>query len=168
MWESYKLAAYIRLTPYAEMLLVGSCSPEHNSGDLIANYISKRFRKFVILVFTCENFHIQTERKEIKEFPKFQRKSEEEITNGLRCFLAERIEERLDEQYLLLDSDDLWEVFYASQYLSQRQNLKLYHRDIPKYMYRKANMKIEEDFYTKVTDKHKNNQKLDKFLSKEK
>lgn len=168
IWESYKLSAYIRLIPFREMLLVGSCSPEHDTGELIAAYLSKRFHNFVILIFTDQHHYIKTERVDIKEFPTFQEPNKEAIIANLRTFLDEKIEDCLDEQYLLSNSDDLWEVFYESQYLSQRQNIKLYRRDVPKYMYNKAGMLIEEKFYDKIANKTKRNKKLDNFLAGEK
>ena len=162
--ESYKLSAYVRLKPFAEMILLGNCFPEHNTGDMIAKYVSHRFQKFLILIFTNKDYHIATERAEITNLPDFSGKSTDDIIKNVRAFVSECHTERLSDDYLAMNTDDLWEVFYETQYLSQRKNLKLYHKDIPKYMFEKANMKIEKDFYDKTNNKHRKNKTLDKFV----
>ena len=162
--ESYKLSAYVRLTPLSEMILFGSCLPEHNTGSMIAEYITKRYHNFLILIFTDKDFHLATERVDISELPTFSGKTNEEIIEKIRNFAVSIFDDRLDEKYLLLNADDLWEVFYETQFLSQRENLKLYHRAIPKYMFNKAGMSIEEEFFKKVTNKNKQNTTLDKYI----
>lgn len=162
--ESYKLSAYVRLTPLSEMILFGSCLPEHNTGSMIAEYISKRYQNFLILIFTDKDFYLASERVDISKLPTFSGKTNEEIIEKVRIFSMSIFDDRLDEKYLLLNADDLWEVFYETQFLSQRENLKLYHRAIPKYMFRKAGMSLEEEFYKKVTDKNKQNATLDKYI----
>ena len=49
--EIHLLSAYMRLKPYPEMVLTGSCKPEHNIVYYIAKSIAKRFDQFIIVVF---------------------------------------------------------------------------------------------------------------------
>lgn len=166
IWESYKLSAYVRLTPYPEMVLSGKCSPEHDTGQMIAEYLADRFRNFVVIIFTDTRCFFATKRDEIEDFPDIQEMGEQAVISEIRSFAKRSFSERLGKEYLKMDCNGLWEEFYETQYLSQRKNLKLFHRDIPKYMFKKAGMKIEESFYKKVTSKLRNNQTLDDYIEK--
>ena len=90
------------------------------------------------MIFTDKDFHLTTKRTDISEFPAFTGKTNKEIIEKVRNFAISIFDDSFDEKYLLLNADDLWEVFYETQYLSQRWNLKLFHREIPKYLFDKA------------------------------
>ena len=65
------------------------------------------------------------------------------------------------------EGDFLWKKYYETQFLEQRLNTKLFHRFIPKYALDKAEMKIENDFLAKITEKTKKNSTLDEYLKQE-
>jgi len=163
LFEVYKLGCYVRLTPYPEMILIGEVEPEHDSGYLIAFWLADRFRKFIVLIFTSNGYNAITKRTDLQSIPKFTGDKERIITQ-IREFASNSYNDRLHEDFIQLDGDKLWKDYYETQFLSQRLNLKAYHRDIPKYMFKKAGMEIEREFFDIVTDKHKKNRKLDEFL----
>ena len=158
------LASFMRMKPYPEMLLVGKCEIEHHTGQLIAYSLSRRFDMFVVLVFVEDNFYLATERKDISKFPDLEFTNESEVVRNIREFLGNCFEERLAPDLVREDGDLLWEKYYETQFLEQRINVKQFRRFIPKYVMKKANMKVESEFYKKAVANSKNNKILEDFL----
>jgi len=164
--EIHLVSAYMRLKPYREMILVGCCKPEHDVSYLIAKSIAKRFDKFIIVVFTQNNFAIVSNRRDIPEFPSFQGSSRDAIIGSVRAFASLNIDERLPKDVVIEEGDDLWKIYYETQFLEQRLNPKLFHKFIPKYALEKAEMKIERKFLSKVYEKNKKSSNLDDYFEK--
>ncbi len=165
--EIHLLSAYTRLKPYPELLLVGRCRIDHNTGSLIVKSLSKRFKGFVILLLTQERHFLATLRKDLPAFPKFDGDSEEVIKN-IRDFIGRFCDLRISGDLFLEEGDFLWEKYYETQFLEQRSNTRLFRKFIPKYAMEKANMKIEKDFYEKTVEKPKEKKTLDDFIVKSK
>ncbi len=163
--EIHLLSAYLRLQPYQEMILVGSCKPEHNSVYFIAKTIAKRFDQFIIVIFSSSDFAVVSNRRDIPHFPNFSGSSREDIINSVRDFAARNITQKLPEDLILDEGDLLWEKYYETQFLEQRLNPKLFHKFIPKYAIEKAEMKIEGKFLKKIEHQSKKEcSTLDSFL----
>ena len=158
------LTSFMRMKPYPEMLLVGRCELEHHTGQLIADSLSRRFNMFVVLILFKDNFYLATERRDIARFPRFKWSSENTLINDIRRFLENCFEERLALDLVREDGDLLWEKYYETQFLEQRLNTRQFRRFVPKYVMKKANMKIEKDFYEKIIVNSKNNRNLDDFF----
>ena len=158
------LASFMRMKPYPEMLLVGKCELEHHSGQFIADSLSRRFNLFVILVCVRDDYYLATEREDVTEFPDLHGNIENEIIRYTREFLANCYDVRLDPDLVREDGDLLWENYYETQFLEQRLNIKQFRRFIPKYIMKKANMKVESDFYEKSVVNSKNNRNLEDFF----
>ncbi|MCG3225962.1 MAG: DUF4130 domain-containing protein [Candidatus Heimdallarchaeota archaeon] len=164
--EIHQLSAYIRLKPLPEMLLVGKCHPDHKTGHLIAKSLAKRFGNFIILVITPNDNYLATERTDILIIPEFKEQDEKILIHQIREFADKILTERLPVEFLLEDGDFLWEQYYETQFLEQRLNKRLFHRFIPKYVMKKANMNIEKKFYEDVLEKPEETRTLDNFFKK--
>ncbi len=163
--EVYKVSGFIRLMPYPEMLLVGHCQLEHNSGSLIAQWLASRYEKFIILIIADEKVFLQSKRMDIKEFNNNQYDKTEKIIEEIRKVLAPLVADTLPFEYTSLDFDAMWEEYYHTQFLEHRLNLKQFHSFLPKYFFKKAFMKTEKDFYEKIMEKKKKTKTLDYFLN---
>lgn len=163
--ETYLLTAYTRLKPYPELLLVGECKTDHNTGSLIAKSLSERFKGFIILLFTQEKHFLATLRKNLPVFPEFYGDTEEVIKN-VRNFIGRFSDLRISRDLLLEEGDFLWEKYYETQFLQQRLNTRLFHKFIPKHAMEKANMIIEKKFYEKIVKDSKEKKTLDDFIMK--
>ena len=163
--EIHLLTAYTRLKPYPELLLVGRCRTDHNTGPSIAKSLSRRFKGFIILLLTPKKHFLATVRKDIPAFPEFEGESEE-IIKKVRDFISTFCDVRLSKDILLEEGDFLWEKYYETQFLEQRLNTRLFRKFIPKYAMEKANMKIEKEFYEKIVEKRKEKKNLDDFFKK--
>ena len=163
--EIHLLSAYTRLKPYPELLLVGHCKTDHNTGSLIAKSLSKRFKGFIILLFTQERHFLTTLRRDLPDFPDYYGDSEEIIKN-VRDFISRFCDMRISTDLLIEEGDFLWEKYYETQFLEQRLNTRLFRNFIPKYAMEKANMKIEREFYEKIEEKLKKTKTLDDFIKK--
>ncbi|TFG10380.1 DUF4130 domain-containing protein [Candidatus Heimdallarchaeota archaeon] len=164
--EIHLISAYMRLKPLPEMILVGKCKPEHDVVYFIAKSIAKRFDQFIIVVFAHDNFAIVSNRRDIPEFPSFQGSSRESILESVRAFARLNIDYTLPEDIVLEEGAILWENYYATQFLEQRLNPKLFHKFIPKYALEKAEMEIESKFLSKVYSDNKKSANLDDYFEK--
>ena len=162
--EVHLLSAYMRLKPYSEMLLVGECNPEHDTCYLITKSLARRFDKFIVIVFTESIFSVATNRRDLPTFPQFSGSSKDEVIINVREYAKETIRDSFSEDIFLEDGDFLWENYYETQFLEQRLNVKLFHKFIPKYTLKKANMKLEKEFYEKVVEQRKEKHTLDFFF----
>ena len=107
--EIHLLSAYLRLKPYPEMVLVGSCKPEHNVVYFVAKSIVKRFDQFIVVIFTEDNFAVVSNRKDLPKFPEFKGDSKEALISSIREFAKLNIHQRLPEDIFLEEGDFLWE-----------------------------------------------------------
>ncbi|NPD87265.1 MAG: DUF4130 domain-containing protein [Asgard group archaeon] len=164
--EIHHLSAYIRLKPFPEMLLVGKCRPDHKTGHLIAKSLARRFGNFIIVVITPSNNYLATERLDIANIPEFKEHNKKNLIDQVREFADKTLTERIPEEFLLDDGDFLWEQYYETQFLEQRLNTRLFHRFIPKYVMKKANMDIEKKFSEEVLEKPEETKTLDSFFKK--
>ena len=163
--EIHLLSAYTRLKPYPELLLVGQCKTDHNTGLSVAKSLSRRFKGFIILILTQERYFLATLRKDLPAFPEFKGEFEE-VIEKIRVFIGRFCNLRISKNLLLEDGDFLWEKYYETQFLEQRLNTRLFRKFIPKYAMEKANMKIEKEFYERVVEKPKKTKTLDDFIMK--
>ncbi len=162
--EVHLLSAYMRLKPFPEMVLVGEYNPEHDTCNLIAKSLAKRFDRFIIVVFSNSSFSVVTNRKDLSEFPQFKGSSKKTIVEQVRDFAKHSITDGFPTDAFIEDGDFLWEKYYETQFLEQRLNVKLFRKFIPKYALEKANMKIEKEFYEKVVEQRKEKHTLDYFF----
>ena len=163
--EIHLLSAYTRLKPFPELLLVGQCKTDHNTGLSIAKTLSRRFKGFIILIFTQERYFLTTLRKDLPKFPDFKGEYEE-VIRKVRNFIGRFCNLRISSNLLLENGEFLWEKYYETQFLEQRLNTRLFRKFIPKHAMEKANMKIEREFYERIVEKPKETKTLDDFIMK--
>ena len=163
--EIHLLSAYMRLKPYSEMVLVGECNTEHNTCYLIAKSLARKFDRFIIVVFTNNNFSIASNRINLPKFPQFEDKTRQDIIDKVRIFAKKAIKDDLPDDIFLENGDLLWEKYYETQFLEQRLNVKLFRKFIPKYALEKANMNIEKEFFEKTIEKRGEKKTLDSFFN---
>ena len=98
--------------------------------------------------------------------PELKEQNEKILIDQIREFTDKTLTERLPVEFLLENGDFLWEQYYETQFLEQRLNTRLFHRFIPKYVMKKANMDIEKKFYEDVLEKPEETRTLDSFFKK--
>lgn len=162
--EIQLISSYLRLKPFPEMVLVGSCKPEHDTLYFIGKSIARRFDKFIIIVFSENDFTVVSNRKDLPPFPDFKCNSREELISSVRSFVKNAINERISSDIILEGGDFLWKQYYSTQFLKQRLNIKLFRKFIPKYAIKKANMTLERDFFERITKHSKEKCTLERFF----
>ena len=118
----------------------------------------------VVLIFVEEKYFIATEREDVTQFPNLLDNAENSVVRSICDFLGNCFEERLAPDLVREDGDLLWEKYYETQFLEQRLNVKQFRRFIPKYVMKKANMKVESEFFDKAVVNSKNNTSLEDFF----
>jgi len=151
------------------MILTGHIQPVHSVEDLILEFFYNRFPKYAIILFSGKKNktymispkQISDDLKKLKII-KYSIEKDYLIGNSnlklkkvlsiISPILAKynSINPLLDKE---LDSKELFESFYESQFIKSRENLRLFNHNMPKKYQEKKDMEIERIFRTKTLDK---------------
>jgi probable DNA metabolism protein len=145
--EIYRMRGFVRLEPIGENVLYGYLKPKHKTGREICSYFARKFSNTLIVlgnhyqswISLCAN-------------------------NDLMNAEGNGLEQTIDELKRIYadskNSDDIrsiWNVYYSSQYISERRNILAFHRRMPKHSMKGVNLEIEHN---------KNGLKLDDFFNR--
>lgn len=135
--QVHKLNAFARFKCYPEMLLFSELRdpPEWAISDSL-DHFAHRFPTFVIAFFCKGRLWARTWRKDTLVPSKKVFANANEAIRWLRTALAEQFDERID-----VDNDEAeqaYGVFYKSQYISSRRNLKMQKKLMPSFFYERG------------------------------
>ncbi len=151
--EFWRLRALTRLDLSEHGILFGEINPEYQIEDLIVKWFGERFPLFIIaleskprhgvFLFNPELPHIIFSKTHLKDV----------ITD---------IEQYLPKNPLLKDivkfSEELWDRYYASQYIPTRKNLKLFVNRLPRKYLKWSSLATEARFGNRCLDEYINNE----------
>jgi len=160
---------FTRLKIEENKILTGYIQPVHSVEDLILEFFYNRFPKYAIILFSGKKNktymispkQISDDLKKLKII-KYSIEKDYLIGNSnlklkkvlsiISPILAKynSINPLLDKE---LDSKELFESFYESQFIKSRENLRLFNHNMPKKYQEKKDMEIERIFRTKTLDK---------------
>ena len=160
---------FTRLKIEENKILTGYIQPVHSVEDLILEFFYNRFPKYTIILFSVKKNktymispkQISDDLKKLKII-KYSIEKDYLIGNSnlklkkvlsiISPILAKynSINPLLDKE---LDSKELFESFYESQFIKSRENLRLFNHNMPKKYQEKKDMEIERIFRTKTLDK---------------
>ncbi len=121
--ELMKLTCYLRLRINPHSILYASHTPMHAiEGSLVAHF-SYRFPKFVIVLGSKRGTFIGRNRS----ISQSDRPMQEILTALEKQFPVDPILHELQAT-----DDNIWEAFYKSQYVKEKDNPVLFRRNVPK------------------------------------
>lgn len=120
--EIHRMRGYVRFNNINEKILFGYMKPENKIGRLITDIFAKRFQENVIILgnekkvwvsYYSENiYHRHEESRNLSE-----------IVEEVKSIIRNNQE---------TDTKKIWEVYYNSQYIKERENHKLFYKNMPR------------------------------------
>jgi len=142
--EIHRMRGFIRFNSLNENILFGYMKPENKIGRLITDIFAKRFQENVIILGNEKKVWISYYSKNIYH-------RHEESRN-----LSQIVEEvkKLINNYKEIDTNKIWEVYYNSQYIKERENHKLFYKNMPRKHLKSAGNDIELRLNSSTLDEY--------------
>ena len=159
--EAHRLKVFTRLELFPEMLLFAEIEPRAQVMENVMKFFAYRFPTFVIALYekNSKKLWIASNRKDFSIFASKKIDSVYETLQNLRKTLANTFAERMD---LSIEwSEEFFPVFYDSQFIESRKNLKIANHMMPSYFLSKE---LHEFKALKAAKKTKPNTSLKEFV----
>ncbi|MCC7573077.1 MAG: DUF4130 domain-containing protein [Candidatus Methanofastidiosum sp.] len=142
--EIHRARGFVRFNSINDKVLFGYIKPEHNIGRLVADIFARRFQKNIIILGNEHKVWV----------------SYYSNMSYLRYETSKSLNEIIEEVKFLVNSDaemnieKIWEVYYKSQFVKERENHKLFYKNMPKKHLKSAGNNIELRLNTKTLDEY--------------
>lgn len=142
--EIHRMRGFVRFNSINDKILFGYMKPEHKIGRLVTDIFARRFQKNLIILgndhrvwasYYSDNFYKRYE----------DSRSLDEIIEKVKLLIES------DEE---VDIEKIWQVYYESQYIKERENHKLFYKNMPKKHLKSTGNNIELRLNTKTLDEY--------------
>jgi hypothetical protein len=133
--EIYRMRAFVRLKPLDSQVLYGYMKPRHKTGGDICRFFAQR-SPFTIIVLgnSLESWiSLCAGGRVLQGNSGSLEQTLEEISGVLGGVKKDR------------DPEEVWKVYYSSQYSPERRNIKAFHRRMPRDSLDRAGLKLEQN-----------------------
>ena len=118
--EIHRGKSFTRLKVSRNKILYGSLKVRHKVEDLVVRFFAHRFPGFIIILESWRGCYIYGGQFKALVF------TEEGLKNALEGLVGDSAK---DEDS---NPEKVWEEFYSSQYIPERENLRLFAKNMPK------------------------------------
>ena len=133
--EIYRMRAFVRLKPLDDRVLYGYLKPKHKTGDDICRLFARRSPFTIIIlgnsleswISLCAGGRVLQDNSGSLE------QTLEEISSVLGRVEKDR------------DLEEMWKVYYSSQYSPERRNIKAFHRRMPRNVLNRVGLELEQN-----------------------
>lgn len=144
--EIHRMRGFIRLKPLGANVLYGYIKPRHKIGSYIAERFAWRNPGAIIVLGNgSESWISLCLNDEGRIFCGHGKGLAETLENIKSAFSCSK--DREGE-----DAEDIWNIYYQSQYCPERRNIKAFHRRMPRSALASAGLKIEQNKNGKTLD----------------
>jgi len=133
--EIYRMRAFVRLKPLEDRVLYGYLKPRHKTGGDICRFFARR-SPFTIIVLgnSLESWiSLCAGGRVLQGNSGSLERTLEEISGVLGRVEKDR------------DLEEVWKVYYSSQYSPERRNIKAFHRRMPRNALDGAGLELEQN-----------------------
>ncbi|MBI4020808.1 MAG: DUF4130 domain-containing protein [Candidatus Aenigmarchaeota archaeon] len=121
--EHMRLTCYLRLAINPHGILHASHTPRHRIEDLLVRHFLYRFPRYTIVLASARGTFIGWDRQ-------IARSDQPLETVLARLEQSQPVDPLLQE--LKATDDGIWEAFYRSQYVKEKENPQLFRRNVPR------------------------------------
>lgn len=169
MGESHRMKAFVRLAPQGEAVLYGFMKPRHRIGEHICDSFARRNEGTIIVLGNGRESWIALSREgriwRDRAGGMAETLEKLRLMAALQCGQDGSGEERAtacdcngkDPCNDISGVEDLWQVYYDSQYCPERKNLAAFKRNMPRRDQEAAGLRLVQK---------KKNATLDEFIEK--
>ena len=133
--EVYRMRAFVRLKPLGNQVLYGYLKPKHKTGDDICRFFARR-SPFTIIVLgnSLESWiSLFAGGRVLQGNSGSLEQTLEEISGVFGGVEKDR------------DPEEVWKIYYSSQYSPERRNIKAFHRRMPRDALDRAGLELEQN-----------------------
>ncbi len=142
--EIHRIRGFVRFNSIGNKILFGYIRPENKIGRLVTDIFAKRFQKNIVILGN-EN-KVWASYYSDKAYKRYEdSKNLNELLDEVR-FLVKSDKE--------IDIEKIWKVYYDSQYIKERENHKLFYKNMPKKYLKSTGNNIEGRLNTKTLDEY--------------
>ena len=130
--EIHLMRGFVRLKPVGERVLYGYLKPQHDIGEIVCYFLSKRFPNTVVILGNNSRTWISV----------YDGKRSYKKEGGALTRTVEDLRELMEMDGEEVEVENLWETYYWSQYCDDRRNIKYYKANMPKKYQDAAGIKV--------------------------
>lgn len=133
--EVYRMRAFVRLKPLGNQVLYGYLKPKHKTGDDICRFFARRSPFTIIVLGNSLEIWISlfAGGRMLQGSSGSLEQTLEEISGVLGGVEKDR------------DPEEVWKIYYSSQYSPERRNIKAFHRSMPRDALDRAGLELEQN-----------------------
>ena len=140
--EIHRMRGFVRFDSINDKVLFGYMNPEHKIGRLVTDIFARRFQKNIVILGNDHKVWVSYYSE--KSYKRYEEsKSLNEIVAEVRSLIDSNNE---------VDISKIWQVYYDSQYIKERENHKLFYKNMPKKHLKSTGNNIELRLNTKTLD----------------
>lgn len=137
--EIHRMRSFVRLKPLGPNILYGYMKPRHRIGAYVCDLFALRSKNTIIILGNSTESWVSLclDQGILRCHGKGLDRTLDEIKSGLN--LSERA---TDGQESI---EEIWKVYYSSQYCPERRNISAFHRRMPKKVLDSAGLEVEQN-----------------------
>jgi probable DNA metabolism protein len=132
MGEVHRMLAFVRLKPLGSQILYGYLKPRHRIGEHVSEHFARRAPGIIIVLGNGSESWISLcrEGRIMRDHGQGMADTLERLRQALG--LPEEDTDAYNSSISDLNLDDLWQVYYDSQYCPEKKNLAVFHQRMPR------------------------------------
>ena len=132
MGEVHRMLAFVRLKPLGSQVLYGYLKPRHRIGEHVCEHFARRAPGIIAVLGNGSESWISLcrEGRIMRDHGQGMNETLERLSSSLDC--PENGPDAGNPDVGDLDVDDLWQVYYDSQYCPEKKNLGVFRQRMPR------------------------------------
>lgn len=137
--EIHRMRSFVRLKPLGPNVLFGYLKPRHRIGAYVCDLFAMRTTNIIIVLGNSTESWVSLciDQKILRYHGKGLDRTLDEIKSGLSLSKG-----AADGQKSI---EEIWKVYYSSQYCPERRNISAFHRRMPKRILGSAGLEVEQN-----------------------
>ena len=142
--EIHRMRGFVRFNSINDKILFGYMKPEHKIGRLVADIFARRFQKNMIIL--GNDHRVWASYYSDNSYKRYEdSRSLDEIIEKVKSLIESDNE---------VDIEKIWQVYYDSQYIKERENHRLFYKNMPKKHLKSTGNNIELKLNTRTLDEY--------------
>jgi probable DNA metabolism protein len=145
MGEVHRMLAFVRLKPLSSQVLYGYLKPRHRIGGHVCDHFARRTPGIIVVLGNGSESWTAFFRQGriIRDHGKGMAEILERLGSALDCPADDPDAD--NPNGIDLNVDDLWQVYYDSQYCPERKNLVAFHSRMPRRDQEAAGLRLVQN-----------------------
>ncbi|MDD2754037.1 MAG: DUF4130 domain-containing protein [Methanothrix sp.] len=143
--EAHRMKAFVRLSSLGDSILYGFFKPRHKIGEHICAHFARRNAGMIIVLGNGRESWISLcrEGRSWRDHGSGIAATLETLKAALHCDQDGLIDDSAGKDHS--NAEDLWQVYYDSQYCPERKNLAAFHRHMPRRDQEAAGLRLVQN-----------------------